>query len=94
MTLTPDLRKRLFNVAKKRKLKVATTARLLIDERIGELEDDAQLRRAENWQTEQAWATWKKIEAGDRRWVSLKESEADARRAFAEAKGRTRRRAS
>lgn len=94
VTLAPDLRKRLSGEAKKRKLKVATTARVLIDERISELEDEAQLRRAEKWQTEQAWATWKKIEAGDRRWVSMKELEAEARRAFAEAKGRIRRRAS
>lgn len=94
MTLTPDLRKRLSGEAKKRKLQVATTARVLIDERISELEDEAQLRRAEKWQTEQAWATWKKIEAGDRRWVSMKQLEADARRALEQIANRAKRKAS
>lgn len=94
MTLSTDLRKRLSGEAKKRKLKVATTARVLIDERIRELEDEAQLRRAEKWQLAQVLATLEKIDAGDRRWVSMKRMEADARRAFAEAKGRIRRRAS
>lgn len=73
---------------------MATTARVLIDERISEIEDEAQLQRAEQWQLKQALATVKKIQAGDHRWVSMKQMEADARRAFAEAKNRIRRRAS
>jgi hypothetical protein len=94
LTLHRDLRRRLASEAKKRNLKVATTARVLIDERIGELEDEAQLRRAEQWQLKQALATWKKIQAGDRRWVSLRQLEADARRALEEARSRARGRAS
>lgn len=94
VTLPPDLRKRLSGVAKRRKLKVATTARVLIDERISEIEDEAQLQRAERWQLKQTLTTVKRIHAGDHRWVSMKQMEADARRAFAEAKSRTRRSAS
>jgi len=92
--LPPELRRRLSTEAKKRKLKVATTARIMIDERISELEDEAQLRRAEQWQLKQALATWKKIQAGDRRWVSLRQLEADARRALEESRSRARGRAS
>ena len=38
-----------------------------------ELEDAAQLAMADHWQRTQAWATWKKIEAGDEREVSWDE---------------------
>ncbi len=94
MTLSPELRARLAAHAKKRDLKVATTARILIDERIGELEDEAQLRRAEQWQLKQALATVKKIQAGDRRWVSLRQLEAEGRRALEQVRRRARDRAS
>lgn len=93
VTLTPDLRRRLSGEAKKRKLKVATTARVLLDERINEIEDEAQLQRAEKWQIEQAWATWDKIQAGDRRWVTVKQLEEVGRRALEKARRKARARA-
>ncbi len=94
VTLPADLRRSLSSEAKRRKLKVATTARVLIAERISEIKDEAQLQRAEQWQLKQVLATVKKIQAGDHRWVSMKQMESDARRAFAEAKNRIGRRAS
>jgi hypothetical protein len=48
---------------------MATVARVLLDERLSELEDTALLSRAEEWQRVQAWATWEKIKAGDTRDV-------------------------
>lgn len=81
VTLSPQLRRRLTRVAKERQLKAATTARVLIDERITQLEDEAQLTKSEEWQRAQAWATWEKIEAGDTRevsWQRLKDDTAKA----------------
>lgn len=82
MTLPAELRRRLRSEAQKRKLKVATTARVLIDERISELEDEARLSRAEEWQRAQAWATWEKIAAGDAREVSWERMERESKKAI------------
>jgi hypothetical protein len=57
--------------AKKRKLKVATTARVLLDERLAALEDAQTLSAAEEWQRAQAWATWDTIVAGEAEDVPL-----------------------
>lgn len=70
--------------AKKRQLKVATAARVFLDEHLSELESQAELTAAEEWQRAQAWATWEKIKAGDVRETSLEELRAmisNARRA-------------
>jgi predicted DNA-binding protein len=69
--LPVELRERLASEAKKRRLKMATAARVLLDERIGELEDAELLSQAEEWQRAQAWATWEKIKAGDKRDVPM-----------------------
>ena len=71
MPLPVELRERLASEAKKRKLKMATAARVLLDERIAELEDAELLSQAEEWQRAQAWATWEKIKAGDQRDVPM-----------------------
>lgn len=55
--------------AERRQLKMATAARVFLDEHVRELEDAEQLSRAEEWQRAQAWATWEKIKAGDQRDV-------------------------
>jgi predicted DNA-binding protein len=96
VTLPAELRRRLTSEAKRRELKVATTARVLIDERIGELEDEAQLTRAEEWQRAQAWATWEKIKAGDTHEVSWKQLEAHTTKAIERVrrKGRAKTKAS
>ena len=64
------LRRRLERQATRRRLKLATAARVFLDEHVTELEDAAQLSAAEEWQRAQAWATWEKIKAGDTRWVT------------------------
>jgi hypothetical protein len=89
--LTPDLRARLVAQAKKRKLKVATTARMLLDERLAALEDVEALSAAEEWQRAQAWATWDKIVAGEVEDVPLERFAEHAARAIDTVRSRKRR---
>ncbi len=88
--LPQALRKRLAVEAERRKLKVATTARLLIDERIDELDNEAELTKAEEWQRAQAWATWERIDAGDRREVPWERLREHTRRALERMDARSR----
>ena len=88
--LSPAQRKRLVAHAKKRQLKVATAARVFIDEHLSELESQAELTAAEEWQRAQAWATWEKIKAGDVREVSMD----DIHQVFAKARSKIAKRRS
>ena len=83
-------RRRLAAHAKQRRLKVATAARVFLEEHLTELEDRAELSAAEEWQRAQAWATWEKIKAGDVREAS----EADIKAVFDAARRRLARRRS
>ena len=74
--------------AKKRGIKLATAARVLLDERLAALEDHQALSEAEEWQRAQAWATWEKIAAGDDANVPLARFEEHA--AAARARLRTK----
>jgi hypothetical protein len=71
--LPAELRERLVAEAERRQLKLATTARLLLDERVRELEERAEVSEADAWQRAQAWATWEKIKSGDLREVSAEQ---------------------
>jgi predicted DNA-binding protein len=71
--LPRELRRRLEAYAVSRQLKLATAARSLIDERLHEVEDEARLTAAEEWQRAQAWATWEKVKEGKGRTVSRAE---------------------
>jgi hypothetical protein len=71
--LPPDLKRRLGAQAAKRRLKVATAARVFLDEHMSELEGAAELSAAEEWQRAQAWPTWDKIKAGDLREATVDE---------------------
>jgi hypothetical protein len=71
--LSAPERRRLVAHAKKRRLKVATAARIFLEEHLGELDDRAELSAAEEWQRAQAWATWEKIKAGDVHETTLAE---------------------
>ena len=68
--LSATERRRLAVHAKKRRLKVATAARVFLDEHLSELDDRAELSAVDEWQRTQAWATWEKIKAGDVREAS------------------------
>jgi hypothetical protein len=88
--LSAKERRRLAVHAKSRRLKVATAARIFIDEHLSELEDRAELSAVEEWQRAQAWATWDKIKAGD----VDEASEEDIRAVFDDARRRQARRRS
>ena len=76
VVLPSALRRTVATEAKRRGLKLSTAIRVLLSERIRELEEVQELTEAERWQRAQAWATWERIEAGDRREVSPAEVEA------------------
>jgi len=82
--LPADLKRRLRAQATKRRLKMATAARVFLDEHVAELEDKAELSAAQEWQRAQAWATWEKIKAGDVREAT----EAELRAVFDRARRR------
>ncbi len=52
------MRARLVAQAKKRQLKLATVARVLIEERLTEIENAELVSATETWQRAQAWASW------------------------------------
>jgi len=65
LPLSKQLRKRLEKFAKSKELALASAARVLIEERLQELDDEVLLTRAEEWQRAQAWATWEKVKSGE-----------------------------
>lgn len=90
MPLPAELRERIAVQAKKRNLKMATAARIFLDEHVTRLEDAEQLSRAEEWQRAQAWATWEKIQAGDSRDVPMERFEEHTSAALARLRARTK----
>ncbi len=72
-----DLRARAERYARARRMGVATAIRMLVSEHLDQIDRDEELSHAERWQRAQAWATWEKIKAGDRRdvpWETLVEA--------------------
>lgn len=90
VSLSPELRQRIEDQARKRDLKLATAARVFLAEHVEELEDSTDLAKAEEWQRAQAWATWEKITAGDAREVSWDELTTHTRRALEQVKAADR----
>ena len=88
VALPPPLRKTVAAEAKRRGLKLSTAIRVLVGERIREIEEAEDLTRAEEWQRAQAWATWEKVASGDRREAS----EAEIQAVFDSARTRVHRR--
>lgn len=71
MPLPAELRARLVRYAAKKQLKVATAARTLLDERLGELEEREGLSEVELWQRAQAWASWDTLKRGKSETLEL-----------------------
>lgn len=69
LRFSPALRERVRRFAAKRQLQEATAIRLLVSERLNEIDDAKQLAEAEAWQREQALATWERFLAGRGRVV-------------------------
>lgn len=87
VALPDDLRARIAREARQRGLKLSSTVRVLVAERIEELAASEALTRAEEWQRAEAWATWDRLRQGDRREVSVDDLDKD----FATATRRARR---
>jgi hypothetical protein len=87
VVLPKDLKARLLAEAKKRGLKLSPAVRVLLHERVKELDDAEQLSRAEEWQRAQAWATWDKIKAGDVAEVSKADLDAEFDQALRRRRG-------
>ncbi len=90
VVLPSPLRRTVAREAKRRGLKLSTTIRVLVSERVREIEEAQELTQAEHWQRAQAWATWQKIQSGDRREVSEAQVEAVFDRALARSRRRGR----
>ena len=82
VVLPADLKARVQAEGKKRGLKLSPVVRVLVTERMRDLDEAEQLTRAEEWQRAQAWATWKGLQAGDRREVPKSRIGADFDRAL------------
>lgn len=90
IVLPSPLRRIVAVEAKRRGLKLSTAIRVLVSERIREIEEAEELTHAEQWQRAQAWATWEKVQSGDRREASEAEIEAVFDRALARSRRRRR----
>lgn len=71
-----ELRGQVDRYARSRNLRFAEAVRVLVTERLRDVESDEQLRRARQWQLEQTIVEAEAIAAGDRSRVSWKEIEA------------------
>lgn len=89
--MSDQMRTRLAKQADRRELKLATAARVLLAEHLDELDDQEELRRAEEWQRKQALATWERVAAGDVREVSVEQIREDTRKALARMNAKRRR---
>lgn len=76
LPLSKQLRKRLEKFAKSKELALASAARMLLEERLTQLEDEVLMTRAEAWQRAQAWATWERVKSGETRVMPLHEFQA------------------
>ena len=61
VALTPELQRRITDEGKRRGLKVSTALRVLVTERLEQLEDEQRQTAAETWQRREAWSTWEKL---------------------------------
>lgn len=85
VVLPDELLSRVATEAKRRGLKLSPAVRMLVAERVDELDEQQRLSAAEEWQRREAWATWEELKRGPTTEVSRDE----LRSAFASAR-RTR----
>ncbi len=76
-----DLRARLRRFAKERHLAEAEALRLVVSERLDEIDNERELIAAERWQFKQAYATWQRYLRGAEGtvpWESIQQIFVDA----------------
>ena len=88
VVLPKALRERLSREARKRGLPLSTAVRMLVAERVRELDESAELSAADQWQRAQAWSEWERLRSGDAPEVPATDLARDFDRALAR---RTRR---
>jgi hypothetical protein len=79
--MPPALRARLRRFAKERNLAEAEALRLVVSERLDEIDNERELAAAERWQFKQAYATWQRYQRGEGRtvpWESIQQIFVDA----------------
>lgn len=62
VVLPDEMRARLKKQADRRALKLSSTIRFLLVERLCQLEAEEDVTRAEEWQRAQAWASWDRLQ--------------------------------
>ena len=77
VVIPQDLEEKVEAEAKRRGLALSTAVRMLLLERVEELDDFERLTRAEEWQRAEAWATWQRMKSGDTREASKSEIDAE-----------------
>jgi hypothetical protein len=82
VALPADLRARLAEEGRRRQLKLSSVVRVLAAERLREIDSEAELSDAHQWQRARAWATWRAVHEGDRREVARAEIDRDFARAI------------
>jgi len=65
LRVPPPLRERIRSYAKARQLEEATAARVLMAERLNEVEEADELARADAWQLAQAQEAWRALRRGE-----------------------------
>lgn len=82
------LRSRLRRFAEERGLGESDALRLVLSERLDEMESDRELQVAERWQFKQAWATAQRIHAGKEGFVDQRQIDQIFERARARLRSR------
>lgn len=65
LRVPPPLRQRIRRYAKARQLEEATAARVLMAERLNEVDAADELARADEWQLAQAQEAWRRLRRGE-----------------------------
>jgi len=86
--LPAHVKSRVETEAKRRGLKLSPTIRVLVSERLEELDQHESLDRALQWQRAEAWATWERIRDGEREDVGMEGLEAEFKKVLATQHGR------
>lgn len=91
LTFPPELWREVERFARERSLPPAAAVRTLVSEQLRAVRELEQVRRARQWQLEQAMQEVRAIEAGDRRSVPWSQLVRSTRAAIARASARRKR---
>ena len=90
VALPKRLRDRLAVEARKRGLPLSTAVRVLVAERVRDLDEAAELSAVDQWQRAQAWRTWEDVQSGGAAEATSAEIDKDFEAAIARVRRRPR----